>query len=108
MTKVVCPKCGREGYLTVKAVTGPSHFQIYYYRYVRHKKGRPKWCYIGPRIGVSGIDHDDWKVPNSVKEVPNQIQDLPFSCKDCTRHDIENCRIREYQFKVFGKKCPRE
>lgn len=34
----------------------------------------------------------------------------PFACRECakTEAQVETCRVREYQFQVFGKKCPHE
>ena len=35
---------------------------------------------------------------------------IPTACQDCTKDppQLNECRIREVQFRVFGKKCPRE
>jgi len=42
MVRVVCPRCGRFGTLSVKKVKGRA------YCYVAHKdSGRVKWCYVG-------------------------------------------------------------
>jgi len=42
MARVVCPKCGRLGTLSVKKVKGKD------YCYVAHKdSGKVKWCYVG-------------------------------------------------------------
>ena len=42
MAKVVCPKCGKPGYLSFKVVKGER------YSYVAHKEsGKVKWCYLG-------------------------------------------------------------
>jgi len=35
---------------------------------------------------------------------------IPIACQGCTLEppQLNECRIHEIQFKVFGKKCPRE
>ena len=38
------------------------------------------------------------------------MSEAPAACRDCikTEAQVDMCRIRIYQFSVFGKKCPRE
>ena len=56
--KVKCPRCGRLGYLYKKEIgygggLSWEYGDHYYYYYVYHPKGRPKWCYLGK--DVSGL-----------------------------------------------------
>lgn len=38
------------------------------------------------------------------------MSEIPAACRGCTKTEaqVDMCRIRIYQFTVFGKKCPRE
>jgi len=66
-TKVYCPRCGSEGYMTIRARGNNA------YRYVKHVESeggtkKARWCYLGPdeyiyvehfnELGLAGM-HDE-------------------------------------------------
>jgi hypothetical protein len=40
----------------------------------------------------------------------SKLSSLDFACANCEKSDaeIEECRIYQYKFKVFGRRCPRQ
>lgn len=38
------------------------------------------------------------------------LKPIPIACRGCTLEppQLNECRIRQIQFRVFGKECPRE
>jgi len=51
MTKIICPRCGEEGYLTAVVVKGKR------YLYVLHKSdGKMVKHYIGPESGYTAVN----------------------------------------------------
>jgi hypothetical protein len=40
----------------------------------------------------------------------SKLSSLDFACANCQKKDAEaeECRIYQYKFKVFGKRCPRQ
>jgi len=66
-TKVFCPRCGVEGYMTIRARGNNAY---YYVKHVESEGGtrKARWCYLGPdeyiyveafnELGLAGM-HDE-------------------------------------------------
>jgi hypothetical protein len=66
-TKVYCPRCGSEGYMTISARGNNAY---YYVKHVESEGGvkKARWCYLGPdeyiyvehfnELGLAGM-HDE-------------------------------------------------
>jgi hypothetical protein len=92
MVKVICPRCGRQGYTEIHNVAGKK------YLYVVHREGKKRTkCYIGP---VEGYDHADRLLTLGLTNI-QEIDYLEVSINALLRFIVE---IEEKRTKDLGEK----
>ena len=82
MTKAICIKCGKEGYLITKQSV--SKGTTYFYWYVKHTANKKiKWCYIGKTVPeeyqklISEKSSTQTGTQNTMK--PNNLKSSPVN-----------------------------